>query len=76
MGQATLEIRNLNTSFFTRKGEVRAACFRERKVDLFRTAFPDGEIDDFYTDSVNDACLFPLAKRAFMVKGNEIRQVK
>ena len=26
MGQATLEIRNLNTSFFTRKGEVRAAC--------------------------------------------------
>ena len=26
MGSKTLEIRNLNTSFFTQKGEVRAAC--------------------------------------------------
>ena len=64
------------TDFDIETGEVRTACFRERKVALFRAAFPDVEIDDFYTDSVNDACLFPLAKRAFMVKGNEIRQVK
>ncbi len=64
------------TDFDIETGEVHAACFRERKVALFRAAFPDVEIDDFYTDSVNDACLFPLAKRAFMVKGNEIRQVK
>ena len=45
-------------------------------MDLFRAAFPDGEIDDFYTDSVNDSFLFPLAKRVFMVKGSKITQIK
>ena len=64
------------TDFDIQTGEIRSACFRERKVDLFRAAFPDGEIDDFYTDSVNDSFLFPLAKRVFMVKGSKIRQIK
>ena len=35
-----------------------------------------GEIDDFYTDSMNDQFLFPLAKRVFLVKGNKITQIK
>ena len=64
------------TDFDVKTGEVHAACYRENKVNLFRAAFPDGEIDDFYTDSVNDEFLFPLAKRVFMVKRHEIRQIK
>ena len=64
------------TDFDIQTGEVRSACFRERKVELFRAAFPNGQIDDFYTDSLNDEFLFPLAKRAFMVEGDQIRQVK
>ena len=64
------------TDFDIQTGEVRAACFREKKIGLFRAAFPDGEIDDFYTDSLNDEFLFPLAKRVFMVKGHEITQIK
>ena len=72
-----LGVRHLIASDFDIKtGEVRSACFRERKLDLFRAAFPDGEIDDFYTDSVNDSFLFPLAKRVFMVKGSRIRQIQ
>ena len=43
---------------------------------LITAAFPDSEIDDFYTDSVNDEFLFPLAKRVFLVKKHEIRQIK
>lgn len=64
------------TEFNLKTGVVESACFRENKINCFRAVFPDAEIDDFYTDSVNDSCLFPLAKRAFMVKGNKITQVK
>ena len=64
------------TDFDIQTGEIRTPCFRERKVDLFRAAFPGQEIDDFYTDSVNDSFLFPLAKRVFMVKGKKISQIK
>ena len=74
---ARLGVRHLiATDFDIETGEIRTPCFRERKVDLFRAAFPGQEIDDFYTDSVNDSFLFPLAKRVFMVKGDKISQIK
>ena len=58
------------------KGVITRACFREGKIDCLNRAFPDAVIDDFYTDSMNDEFLFPLAKRVFMVKGNKITQIK
>ena len=64
------------TDFDIETGEIHTPCFRERKVDLFRAAFPGQGIDDFYTDSVNDSFLFPLAKRVFMVRGKKIEQIK
>lgn len=64
------------TDFDIRTGEIRRACFREGKISCFREAFPDGVIDDFYTDSINDEFLFPFAKRVFMVKKNKITQIK
>ena len=58
------------------EGVITKACFREGKIDCLNKAFPDAVIDDFYTDSLNDEFLFPLAKRVFMVKGNKITQIK
>lgn len=58
------------------EGVITKACFREEKIDCLKKAFPNAEIDDFYTDSLNDQFLFPLAKRVFMVKGNKITQIK
>lgn len=66
----------LATDLDLKEGVVRKACFREGKIDCFKEAFPDGEIDDFYTDSMNDQFLFPLAKRVFLVKGDKITQIK
>lgn len=66
----------VGTEFNLQTGEVERACFREHKIACFFDAFPDGEIDAFYTDSINDSFLFPIAKRAFMVKGNKITRVK
>ena len=52
-------------------------CRGEEKVRRFREKYPDGVIDDFYSDSYSDAPLAKLAKRAFIVKnGNEISDWK
>lgn len=57
-------------------GKIESPCFREAKIDRFREVYPTEEIDDFYTDSMNDKFLMPMAKRVFIVKGNKIEQVK
>ena len=66
----------LASEYDLRTGVFGRPCFRERKIEFFREAYPDGVIDDFYTDSLNDEFLFPYAKRVFWVKGNEITQIK
>ena len=50
---------------------------RERKIDAFRAACPDAQIDAFYTDSpANDAPLIEMAEHAYVVRGNRIKQIK
>lgn len=44
----------------------------EEKVVRQKEAYPDVEIDEFYSDSVTDAPLAHLANKAFLVKGNSI----
>ena len=66
----------LASEFDLRTGEFGRPCFRERKIEFFRESYPDGVIDDFYTDSLNDEFLFPYAKRVFFVKGNKIKRIK
>ncbi|MBQ4266786.1 MAG: haloacid dehalogenase-like hydrolase [Clostridia bacterium] len=66
----------LGTEFDEKTGKFIRGCFRETKIDFFREAYPEGVIDDFYTDSLNDEFLFPYAKRVFWVKGHKITQIK
>ena len=47
-------------------------CHGEEKVVRFRAAFPDAEIDEFYSDSRSDTPLARLAKRAWLVKGERL----
>ncbi len=42
-------------------------CHGEEKVRCFYEAYHDGEIDEFYSDSVSDAPLARLAKKAFVI---------
>lgn len=53
-------------------GEVLEICYRKNKVSLFQREFPDAQIDNFYTDSKNDAAMMQLAKKTYLVKGEEI----
>lgn len=59
-----------------REGKIHRLCFREKKVEVFRDIFPDAVIDDFYTDSMNDAPMFKLAKRVFLVKGDKVKEIR
>lgn len=47
-------------------------CHGAEKVRRFREAFPDGEIDTFYSDSHSDDPLAALAARAVMVRGDRL----
>ncbi|MBP1552035.1 MAG: haloacid dehalogenase-like hydrolase, partial [Oscillospiraceae bacterium] len=43
-------------------------CHGKEKVRRFYEVFPDGEIDDFYSDSLSDSPLAEISKRAYLVK--------
>lgn len=47
-------------------------CHGAEKVRRFRERYPDGEIDDFYSDSYSDDPLARIARRAFLVKGDRL----
>ena len=47
-------------------------CHGEEKVRRFRAAFPDGQIDDFYSDSHSDYPLARIARRAILVRGDRL----
>lgn len=47
-------------------------CHDEEKLVRMRELFPDGEIDDFYSDSLSDAALARQARRAFLVSGSRL----
>jgi len=56
--------------------QLEFACFRENKVKAFRERYPGRQIDNFYTDSMNDKPLMDISKHVFLVKKGEIRQIK
>lgn len=43
-------------------------CYGDEKVSQFLKAFPDSEIDEFYSDSVSDVPLAKLARKSYLVK--------
>jgi len=47
-------------------------CHDEEKVRRMKEAYPEVEIDRFYSDSRADTPLAKLAKQAFLVKGNAL----
>ena len=59
----------------TADDHVMVLCYGENKVKLFEAYLEGCEIDEFYTDSVNDAPMMKMAKRAYMVKGTKITPV-
>ena len=73
-----LGINNYLTSKINCKsGKIELICARSNKIKAFFDAYPDCEIDNFYTDSPkNDKPLIDISKHAFVIKGEKITQIK
>ncbi len=56
----------------TATGRVEALCFRQNKPGFFKDRFPNGKIENFYSDSMNDAPMMRIADRAYLVKGERL----
>ena len=50
-------------------------CSGDEKVRRFRLACPNESVDEFYTDSRKDLPMAGLAARAYLVRGNTVRQL-
>ena len=48
-------------------------CRGEEKVPQFRQHYPNGSIDEFYSDSESDVFLAQMARKAFIVKRGSIK---
>ncbi|MCL2299697.1 MAG: haloacid dehalogenase-like hydrolase [Firmicutes bacterium] len=57
-------------------GALEFVCFKENKARAFLERWPGREIDNFYTDSMNDKPLMDLAKHVFLVKKGNLKQIK
>ncbi|MCM1544597.1 MAG: haloacid dehalogenase-like hydrolase [Ruminococcus sp.] len=72
-----MNIKNYITSAVDRKtGKFTRLCFLENKVKLFRERYPDAEIENFYTDSMNDKSMMDISKNVYLVKGSKITKIK
>lgn len=49
-------------------------CHGKEKVRRFYEVFPDGKIDEFYSDSYSDTPLAELAQKAFIVKKEKLSE--
>ncbi len=70
-----LGVRLIATRMDKRTGKINGAnCHDVEKVRRFRELYPEGELDCFYSDSLSDAPMAALARRAFLVeKGETLR---
>lgn len=58
-------------------GKITRLCMRSRKLPAFLEAYPNAEIENFYTDSVkNDKAMVDMAKNAYQIRGNKIIKIK
>ena len=71
-----LGIKQYIGSIIKEDGTISRLCIREAKVKAFFEQYPDAEIENFYTDSVNDIPLIEISKNAYLVKGNRIKKIK
>lgn len=72
-----MHIKNYITSSINMKtGEFERLCFLDNKLTLFRQKYGECEIENFYTDSMNDKCLMDISKNVYLVKKNKITKIK
>lgn len=57
-------------------GTISQLCFRDNKIKMFKQAYPDVVIDEFYTDSMNDKPFMDISRDVYYVTGDKIEKIK
>lgn len=68
--------RYIGSSVDPRTGKFTRLCFLENKVKLFQEQYPIVQIENFYTDSMNDRAMMDISNHVFLVKKNQVTQIK
>ncbi len=68
--------RYVGSSIDEKTGKFSRLCFLENKVKAFCELFPDAEIENFYTDSMNDKAMMDISEHVYLVKKDKITQIK
>ena len=68
--------RYIGSSIDENTGKFKRLCFLDNKVKYFKELFPDDEIENFYTDSMNDKPMMDISQHVFIVKKDKITQIK
>ena len=79
VGEASrrLGFRLLGTRMDIRTGRIEGEnCHDTEKVRRFRSAYPDEQIESFYSDSLSDKPLAEISRRAFLVKKGKLSDWK
>lgn len=72
-----LNIKNyIGTELDMETVKVKHFCFRENKVVSFKKHYPNTRIENFYTDSLNDAPMMEISDNVYLVKGNKMKKIK
>ena len=66
----------ISTELDAKTGEIGEICYHDNKVKMFKKAYGDAEIDEFYTDSMSDKPLMDISKTVFLVDGDKILKIK
>ena len=66
----------IGTEVDLKTGEIGRVCYREAKIAAYREQYGDEEIDEFYTDSMNDRAMMDIAKDVYYVTGDRIEKIK
>lgn len=63
------------SNFDLKKQKITFICLANNKVQKFKELYPNKTINEFYTDSLMDKPFIKLAKKSFLVKGNELKEI-
>lgn len=66
----------IGTEVDLKTGEIGRICYRENKIQAFYDKYGKQEIDEFYTDSMNDRAMMDISRDVYFVTGDRIEKIK
>ena len=72
-----LNIKNyIATNYNVKTGKIYGKnCYGEAKVEEFKRVYPKATLEAFYSDSLSDLPMMRIADKAFLVKGEEVKEI-